>query len=647
MSDPWAEFTPANDPYAELQQAKKPLDKYQKAAAEEYKKRKEAGVPTGESVANEFVNGATFGAGSTISSVLQTPIEMLVRGTANPVEAYNYARAYNDLSRDKTREDHRVAATAINLAGGLGVAGGLAKNGVTLVKEGQGLLSRVGAMAGEGAAYGGLTGFNEGNGIEDRLSGAGKGAALGGAIGGALPVVGRALSSVAAPAVSNVMARIDPEGSARARLARALSESGLTSAKVGREVENAANSGQGVYTVADALGKPGQELMSMVARAPGEGQTAVHNFLEARQAGQGRRLSNALSEGFDAPQTADQTVAAMRAQRTANANTNYEAARNSAGAVDVSPAIEAADRNLYPGASRLFNPGTEVGSDTVTGVVSRAKTMLTNGKQNLSDFNEAMQVKRDLDSIIEGLNPTQQRALIPIRNALDEQLAATSGPYANARNVFRQQSREIEAVDQGRAAAARGRHEDTVPAFTAMSPGEQAGFRVGYADPLIEQTQGAAYGVNKARPFTSDAHQVEFLAFAAPGQADNLTGRIARENTMFETRARALGGSKTADNLANEAAAGIDPRIFWNALHGNWGAAASNAIHAGKNALTGNTPAVRAEIARLLMMRGPGADVAPMLLQVESELARKQQIAAALSRGLVAAEGEQIGQRSR
>src|SRR6185312_5803687 len=104
--------------------------------------------------------------------------------------------------------------------------------------------------------------------------------------------------------------------------------------------------------------------------------------------------------------------------------------------------------------------------------------------------------------------------------------------------------------------------EDTVPAFNAMSDAEKAGFRTGYADPLIESVQGAAHGVNKARPLINDATAVEFPTFAGSG-GEKLQRQLGRENTMFETRNAALGGSRTADNLADQLdVAAIDPSLI-------------------------------------------------------------------------------------
>ena len=77
--------------------------------------------------------------------------------------------------------------------------------------------------------------------------------------------------------------------------------------KLQRALQQAPVEGQGNFSVADALGNASQRMLSTVARSPGEGRTSVVNFLENRQAGQGRRVSNALAEGFDARETAAQT----------------------------------------------------------------------------------------------------------------------------------------------------------------------------------------------------------------------------------------------------------------------------------------------------------------------------------------------------
>jgi hypothetical protein len=149
-------------------------------------------------------------------------------------------------------------------------------------------------------------------------------------------------------------------------------------------------------------------------------------------------------------------------------------------------------------------------------------------------------------------------------------LGNASEGFLQANRNFAQASRDIEAVQTGRQAATRGRSEDVISAYQALRSESQAAFRSGYVDPLIAQAQGAVIGVNKARPLTSDAFRAEAEAMG-PGN-DLLQRRLTRENTMFATRNQALGGSRTADNLAKRAM-GIDPTlalgVIGNLLHGN------------------------------------------------------------------------------
>jgi len=81
---------------------------------------------------------------------------------------------------------------------------------------------------------------------------------------------------------------------------------------------------------------------------------------------------------------------------------------------------------------------------------------------------------------------------------LGQSLENASEGFFQANRNFAQASRDIEAVQAGRQAATRGRSEDIIPAYQALRPEAQAAFRAGYVDPLIAQTQGAAFGVNKA-----------------------------------------------------------------------------------------------------------------------------------------------------
>ena len=104
------------------------------------------------------------------------------------------------------------------------------------------------------------------------------------------------------------------------------------------------------------------------------------------------------------------------------------------------------------------------------------------------------------------------RLLRGVLRRLDQSLENASEGFLQANRNFAQASRDIKAVQAGRQAATRGRSADVIPAYQALRPEAQTAFRSGYVDPLIAQTEGATFGVNKARPFTNDA-------FAAESQA--------------------------------------------------------------------------------------------------------------------------------
>lgn len=641
MSGPWDDFrTAEKPPWEDFRAAEKGQDEdqYRRAAREDIAR---SGSGTG-SLQRQIMQGLTFGAADEIIAGAMTPLEMIRRGTWNPVEGYNYAKAREDLALEQDRQRDGMLGSVAEIGAGVASGVGAANAGLTagrFLGANAGLGARSLAAAADGAAYGGVTGALTGSG-EGRLSGAATGAMVGGAVGGALPGVIQGVSTLASPITSNISARVNPDRFAQNQVARAISESGRAPQQIIDDAAAAAREGQGVFTVADAMGNPGQRMLSTVTRNPGAGRTQAVEFLDARQAEQGRRLAGTLDEGFGASRTAAQLRAAEQGTRSAEAARNYTQARADAGAVDLSRALAKADEVLEPGLTRVMSPQSGIADNTVESAVRRARSLLTDGKSVLSDFSQVHLAKQNIDDMIEaamrGGQNNQVRALIGVRNEIDAALEASSKSYAAARDAFRASSQTMEAIDTGRAAAQRGRYEDTIPQFQRMNEAQQQGFRTGYADPLIERVQGSASGVNKAREFTSDAAREERRAFALPGELGIMNRRIGRENTMFETRNAAMGGSKTADNLADSAATGLSPEIFVNVLRGNFPAALSNLTSRAGAAATGNTAQVREKLAEILLSRGGDASrVGTILQQAQSNAEAKKRLIEALMRGAI------------
>lgn len=610
------------------------LDKYQQAAFSERDALKEKGIDTGAGLTRRVAQGASLNTADEILAGLQTPLEMIKRRTFDPREGYNYAKAREDLILEDARKNTGGLGTAAEIGGGIGAGLGAANAGLSFARalpQGAGLLGRTAASAGDAAVYGGLAGAGEGNSLMERAGNALLGSAVGAGVGAVAPAAVSLLGQVASPVISNIRARINPQGFAQNQVARAIQESGQTPNQISLNMVQAANEGQGVFNLADALGNSGQRMLSTVARAPGEGRTAVVNALEGRQAGQGRRVASALSEGFDAPQTAAQTRTAMENARSAAADAEYGAVRNGAAnaRVDVVPAINRIDQIIGTG------PGQQVhvANDTVEGLIRPFRERLA--RVNPDDFEAIQRIRVDMSDAVQGaLGTNRGRLLRQALNQLDNSLEAASPGFRQANQNFAQASRNIEQVGEGRTAAMRGRSEDTIPAFQRLAPEGQRAFRTGYVDPLIEQAQSATYGANKARPLTSDAFRDE-AAVMAPGN-DMMQRRLGREMTMFETRNQALGGSRTADNLKDDAAMGIDPTLLGHVFSGNWSGAVRSMLAAGQNALTGNTAQVRQAVADILLQRGANMSPAALQRMVDEATRRIQQVqnmARSLGRG--------------
>jgi len=614
--------------------ADKQPDKYQQAAIDEQASLKAKGIDPGAGLTRRLAHGATFGADSTIMAGLMTPLEMFKRGVG-PGEAYNFAKAREDQIMGDARKNTGLLGTAAEVLGG-GVSGaGLASGGLTAARflaPEAGLLARTGASAADAAAIGGFSGAMEGNGLAERGTNALQGAAIGGAAGGILPPALAIGNAAISPIVSNLRAISNPTGFARSQVARGVSESGMTPQQIAQSVAQAGNEGQGMFTVADAMGNAGQRMLATTTRAPGQARTDVVNFLDNRQAGQGRRIANTLAEGFDAPQTAAHTEARLTAQRGADADAAYSAVRNDAGRVDVTPVLNNLDRVIGTRPGQVLTPA----NDSIEAVLTPYRQRLA--RVNPDDFEAVQRIRGDMadaaQTAMQGGQGNRARLIGNAVRALDAAMENSSNGYRAANAQFAQASRDIAAVGQGRQAATRGRTEDIIPEFQAQSPAGQGAYRAGYVDPLIQQAQGAAFGANKARPLINDAFQAEAGAMA-PGNP-LMQRRIGREDTMFQTRNAAMGNSKTAENLADDAAMGINPTLVGQVLSGNWTGALRSVVASGSNLMSGNTPAVRQAVADILLTRGGNVNAAQFQRMLDETVQRIQQVqrmARAMGRG--------------
>lgn len=591
-----------------------------------------AGVPafspnaygTGDSAMAGLSDSTTLGFGDEFSA-----------GLGSLLSGLPYAQVLQEIraNQSKARASNPGSYVGGQIAGGLAQAAatGGAGFGANAARSGAGLLKTALGSAADGAILAGLygTGSADGTDLEERALGGAKGAALGGLTGGLVPVAlaagGKALSPIIAPIVS----RLNPDSYAQAAMQQALQRAGMTPDEVSAIMSRAAADGQDMFNVADALGQSGSRLLSTVVRNPNDARQAVFDALTNRQMGQGDRLSNFLAEGFGAPDTAAQRAATLTEQRGADAAANYGAARASAGPVNLNGTVDAIDTLL--GRDPILG-NSALSAGPLGQRLQGLRDQLQNGGEQLVDFNRVLNIKSDLYNAMKD-NPRLANDMKPVYNALDSALEDASPSYRQANDAYRAASQVIGSVDRGTAAASgRTRAADNIEAFNALSPDEQNAFRAGYVDPLIARVENASVSptTNKARMLMTSKTGQEFPVFAQPGMADQLGNRIAREQAMFETSNAALGGSKTADNLADAAAAAkFDPGVIAKLLAGHPIAAVMSATTKMLNSGRGMSPSVLERVAPILMGTDPQA--ARAVLEAAQNSARQKGAQLAIS----------------
>ncbi len=524
------------------------------------------------------------------------------------------AQRATDAADSKERGGYRLAG---QITGGVTGGVGLAKNGLSLAanaaEAGKGLGRVAAASAGDGLILGAAQGFGSGEGVDGRVQGALKSGGAGLFLGGATPLAVAGVSKVAKTAAAPVMARLYPENYATDAIANALRRSGKSPDEISAILQSAQDAGQDMYNVADALGVTGQRLASTVARNPHDERQAFIDALRFRQAGQGDRLANALAEGFDAGDTAAQRTASLTAARDAEANALYGAARRDAGAANVTPILEHIDETISPGVNQIVGPRDRIANDSIEGALSRVRSMLSDGNSQVTDFNTLFRAKLDLDDMIARADAqgagNRAFALNQVKRRVDTALEDASPAFRTANDTFRTRSGVIDAIAEGgTATSGRQRAEDTIDQFVRLTPDQQGAFRVGYADPLIAKVEAmsSAPTTNKARILTTPKFEQEFPVVAAPGRAQELGQRIGREQRMFDTAFAALGGSKTADNVADAIDMNkVDPGVIASLLRRDVTGAIMHGVGKAINEAQGMPPSVIERISKILLETSP------------------------------------------
>lgn len=474
-----------------------------------------------------------------------------------------------------------------------------------------------------GGAEGSLYGFLQGEGgVENRGAAAGRYGITGAGVGAAAPPVMRGAQKAASAVYDPISAALNMgnRGRAQKAIGATVRASGKSPDDIANAVSRAAQEGQPEFRVMDALGIPGQRQASGIARSEGDAAAEIAEFLTQRQADQGPRVARFADEAFEMRgRTANQVAEGLKTARGQAADVAYDAARGNASPVDVRGALAVIDDRLGP------MSGSGVADDAIGGKLAKFRNRLAAQSPDntrlapadsveLSDFDRVLNVKRDIQDEIgaavrAGRN-NEARELGKLSKSLDEALEAASPQYRAANDKFSEASRVIDALGEGQQMARPStRATDNVQRFGQMTPEQQSSARVGYGDEVLTRLERnksptsnrakEVYGSTKART-EADAMTTDPRLFA---------DRMARESQMWETQNRALGGSRTADNLADQqqvtqAATGAG-RALRSLANLQFGDALANAGQALSPVLQGQNEGTRKLIAQALMSDDP------------------------------------------
>lgn len=589
--------------------------------------------------------GMSFGLGDEFSGAVEGVKSMMGGG--------DYLPAYR-AERDDARADMATISEAYPNAATGGYLAGAAIPAITAgpLATGESMLGTMGRSGLLGMTEGGLQGAGnaDGRGIVGETI---KGGLIGLGAGIAAPaVIGAA--TLAKRGVFEGLPQMFGKASqtkANRAIADALMRSGKTAPDIDALIAAATRDGQPEFRLMDALGLPGQRAANGLTRAGGAPGDEVADFLATRQSGQPERVGAFVEDAFGVKgTTAAKTQQGLMDARSAAADTAYDAARGNAAPVDIRGALGVIDARTGGMA------GSGVTGDGIDAKLLGYRDRLAaqpgpdGVMRELSDFDRVLGVKQaiqdDIGAAVRAGRNNEARELGKLVKELDAALEGSSDMYRTANDGFRSASKVIDAVDEGAMMATRGRAADNVPRFGAMAAAEQGAARTGYGDRLLAQLETmSAPTANRAKPLLSPKRAMESDAMATDPRL--YADRLGRENTMWETQNRALGGSRTADNLADQGAMnGISGEVMQAgkaAANLQFGDMVQKVAGALGPILKGQNEPTRMLIAQALMSSNAGQVLAPAIAQA-TKSAGVRRILEALLRQPLREGGEALAQ---
>lgn len=572
--------------------------------------------------------GLTLGFGDELMAGALTPIEA-IKGAITGEDAgkgfldragdaYNRALTRERADLQTAREQHPVATGVGQVAGGLVTGGQAAQGGLTLVRAGQNLPTMIGAGALEGAAYGGVTGYGEGEGgVNERAASALSGAQTGAAVGAAIPVVARGVGA----GVGAVRDRLASSPAQRLVMDDIAAE-GLTPADLAARRDALGPAGM-VADTSETLRLRAEQL----AQSDNPARPGVMEALKTRTAGAEARTAALYDAAAGERPNVKQTLDDIITTRSAEARPLYEQSLSKPVVWDNRLQAFLDDPVMKKGLAqgvkiqRLESLADDVPfkpEDYAIVDFDAAGDPIVAGVPNMRTLNVA---KKGLDAMVEasknefGKLSEEGRAIDKVRRAYVAKLDASNPDYAAARKSWQGNTEVLEAFQKGRDIFKSSTHPD----FLAADVGEMSaaakdalelGVRAAAGDTMGQVRNGALKGRTLL-----DAENNERKLIAALGEerARPLINGLLGEGEMASTANQALGNSATARRQDNpfRPSQKTDDRagILRNAANLQFGEAAKRGFEYAADAVAGRRANNLArDVGPMLTAQGPEAD---------------------------------------
>jgi len=512
-----------------------------------------------------LASGATFGFADEISAGINTLIG------AGPGKDFDENLAA-EMSRDQAiREREPGAALTAEIVGG--VAGAVAGTkmlgavpGAAAVTGSAALQSvpravRLGTLGATAGAASGAGNAAPG----ERASGAVFGAALGGFLGGVgIPLAKKGVEAAIKRFTKTKLGK-DVRVAAQ-KILQALQRDDLTPDEAFRRVSELGPEGRLVD-----VGNNTRRLGRAVAGTPSKASKIATDALEARQAGQGARITETVNKALDPTGDFAGTVDELHRIRSANARPLYEKAY----AREIEPSEELISLFRRPALERAWRRAQTIARNEGENLADNLFTTRPDGGKIINpdairDMKTLDFVKRGLDDLVETsrdpvtgkISGDVNRGVDSLRRQYVKALDRLSPDYKAARAAWSGPSRSLELMERGRRFM-RADEEITTRQLARMTDDEKLSFRMGAARELRDMIFKTADGADAVKRVFGSELKRQRLRAVFPDQKSFKAFRetMEQEAELFQSRAIASPGAGSQTQLRQADAADLSGEV--------------------------------------------------------------------------------------